>query len=63
MNDFMLDMVLRHFEFSDDQIARIKAAIPKAAYLVNLANHNKTVTNELIDVISMVLNQINREHL
>lgn len=63
MNDFMLEMVLRHFEFDDAQIARIKAAIPKGAYLVNLAKHNKTVTNELIDVVSMVLNQINKEHL
>ena len=58
MNDFMLDMALRHFEFDDQQIARIKAAIPKVAYLSNLVKNNKAVINEMIDVVDMVAAQV-----
>lgn len=54
----MLDMALRHFEFDDAQIAQIKAAIPKAAYLVGLVKNHKTVINELIDVANMVAAQV-----
>lgn len=61
MNDFMLDMALHHFDFTDDQIAKIKAAIPKFAYIAKLAKNNKTVANELIDVIDMIATQINKE--
>lgn len=61
MNDFMLDMALRHFEFNDQQIAQIKGAIPKIAYLAHLVKTNKTVINQMIDVIDMVTAQINKQ--
>lgn len=57
-DDFMLDMALRHFDFDDQQIAQIKAAIPKAAYVAGLVKHNKTVLNELIDTFNMVAAQV-----
>ncbi len=57
-DDFMLDMALRHFQFNDQQIADIRAAIPKAAYVASLVKHNKTVINELIDIINMVAAQV-----
>lgn len=57
-NDFLLNMALNHFGFDDTQKAKITAAIPKAAYLANLLKHNKTVINELIDVIDLVAAQV-----
>jgi hypothetical protein len=61
MDDFMVDMALRHFEFDDAQMARIKAAIPKVAYVAKLVKLNKTVMNELIDVFEMVATQVARK--
>jgi hypothetical protein len=57
-NDFLLDMALRHFDFTEDQITQIKAAIPKVAYVANLVENHKTVINELIDIINMVAAQV-----
>lgn len=58
MSDVLLDLALRHFDFTDDDIAKIRAAIPKAAYVANLIKNNKTVINELIDIAQMVSEQI-----
>lgn len=58
MNDFMLDMALRHFDFNDDQIAKIKGAIPKFAYLAKLVKQNETVINEMINIVDMVAAQV-----
>ncbi len=60
MNDFMLDMALNHFGFDDQKKEKIKAAIPKAAYLAQLVKSHKTVINELIDVVEMVTSQISK---
>jgi len=58
MNDFMLDMALNHFDFSDEQKAKIVAAIPKVQYTANLIKQHKTLINDLIDVAAMVAAQI-----
>lgn len=60
MNDFMLEMALNHFEFSEDQKTQIKNFIPKAAYLAQLVKSNRTVINEAIDIVEMVTAQINK---
>ena len=60
MNDFMLEMAMRHFGFDDNQIARVKADIPKAAYLAQLVKSHKTVINEMIDVVEMILTQVSK---
>lgn len=61
MNDFFLEMALRHFGFDEQQIARIRAFIPKAAYLTRLIKLHKTLINEAIDIAEMVANQIKKE--
>jgi hypothetical protein len=57
-NDFLLDIALRHFDFTDDQITQIKDAIPKVACLAGLIKNHKTVINELIDVANMASAQV-----
>lgn len=59
MSDFMLDMALNHFGFDETQKARIMAFLPKAEYLAKLVKSNKSVINETIDVIEMVVSQVN----
>lgn len=56
--DFMLEMALNHFEFDEPTKARIRAVIPKAAYVADLLKHNKTVLNELMDVFNIVAAQV-----
>lgn len=61
MNDFMLNMALQHFNFDETQSARIRAAIPKAAYLAQLVKSHKSVINEMIDVAEMITSQIAKQ--
>jgi len=60
MNDFMVDVALNHFGFDEEQKARIKASIPKAQYVAALVKNNKTVINEMIDVMDMIFTQIKK---
>lgn len=57
MTDWMEEMGLHHFGFSDEEIAQIDAAIPKFKYVWDLVNHNKTVAAELFTVIGMILDR------
>lgn len=57
----MIDMALNHFGFDETQSARIKAAIPKAAYLAQLVKSHKTVINEMIDMVEMITSQIAKQ--
>lgn len=60
MADWMEEMGLEHFGFSDDQIAKINAAIPKAAFIAGLVKQYRTTINELFDVAEMVLDQMDK---
>lgn len=58
MTDWMEAMGLHHFGFDDNQIAKIDAMIPRAAYVFRLAKQNKTVLAELIDAGEMIFSQL-----
>lgn len=58
MSDFLENIGLHEQGFSDEQIARIDAAKPKAAFVMSWVKEHKTVLNELIDVAEMIASQI-----
>lgn len=51
MNDFMLELALRHFGFTDPEIAKIK-------YVISLVQHNKTVLAEVIEMFTAKLKEM-----
>lgn len=58
MSDWMEEMGLHHFGFTDDQIAKIDAVIPKAAVVLQWAKDHRTILNELADVGEMIFTQL-----
>lgn len=60
MSDWMEEMGLHHFGFTDDEIAKIDAAKPKLDFVMTWAKQHKTILNELIDVGQMIAKRINQ---
>lgn len=52
-------MVLGFEGFTPDQIAQIREALPKAAYLVKLVKENLTTINAVLPVLLMVIQVVN----